>query len=306
MRWRGLASVVLGLAAAPAAATGAEIVSVIQGDLLLAQIGDRKLLLEVAGVWVPAPGGLAKVAQYRGDEARQLAVDTLASGEVKVDFLPARSSEGLHQIRVRIGSESPRDLAVVLAEAGLAMSDGQVQGAPDLGAAITAAERQARRARRGLHDGGFQAHEMARSSLVDAPHRERLRARDGDLGAAERLRSPLQSGERHPRLGEQHGPAAGQLGDRTIARSALDPGEAGVDSHAPLARSGSRGILRPAVGAPWWRAGASARVEEGAGAQLDPGAAQAHARALDGGPRDLDAGDGTDRHGGPLLRGRRV
>lgn len=167
MRWLGLASVLLGLAAAPAAATGAEIVSVIQGDLLLAQIGDRKLLLEVAGVWVPAPGGLAKVAQYRGDEARQLAVDTLASGEVKVDFLPARSSEGLHQIRVRIGSESPRDLAVVLAEAGLAMSDGQVQGAPDLGAAITAAERQARRARRGLHDGGFQAHEMARSSLVD-------------------------------------------------------------------------------------------------------------------------------------------
>jgi endonuclease YncB( thermonuclease family) len=167
MRWIGQACVVLGLVAAPAAATGAEIVSVIQGDLLLARIGDKKLLLEVAGIWVPAPGGLAKVAQYRGDEARELAVATLASGTVRVDFLPARSPDGLLQIRVRIGGDSPRDLAVVLAEAGLAMSDGQVMGAPELGAGITAAERQARRARRGLHDGGFQSHEMARASLVD-------------------------------------------------------------------------------------------------------------------------------------------
>ncbi len=147
MRWIGQVCVVLGLVAAPAAATGAEIVSVIQGDLLLARIGDRKLLLEVAGIWVPAPGGLAKVAQYRGDEARELAVATLASGTVQVDFLPARSPEGLLQIRVRIGGDNPRDLAVVLAEAGLAMSDGQVMGAPELG--TRSRPPSARRAARG-------------------------------------------------------------------------------------------------------------------------------------------------------------
>lgn len=161
------ALLMLGLAAAPAQRTSAEVVAVIQGDLLLARVGNRQLLLEVAGVWVPAAKGVSNLEQYHGEDARNLTIRTLASGPVRIDYLASRSSDGLPQIRVRVGAEPARDLSVALAEAGFALADGPVPGQPELSAAITAAERRARRARAGLHDGGFRAFEANRPTLTD-------------------------------------------------------------------------------------------------------------------------------------------
>lgn len=151
-----------------------ESLTVERGDLLHGRLDGAEVALAIAGVWTPRPDRGDGGPHYRGEEARRLTARLLSTHafELQLGELPAGGRR--LPVRVLVGParaavrESPRraapgasrdrrrDLAVLLAAAGLAVADPASALDERQAEAIRAAERTARRARRGVHDGGWQ------------------------------------------------------------------------------------------------------------------------------------------------------
>jgi endonuclease YncB( thermonuclease family) len=133
-----------------------ELVEVRSGDVLLVRHEGETIALKLGGVWVPAPSGQGVEAQYRGDEARRFVEETLFTEAAFIEELEARSpGSPVVEVRIRVGEAGDRDLAVLLAEAGLALTERTSAADREHADAIYQAERAARRAERGMHDGGL-------------------------------------------------------------------------------------------------------------------------------------------------------
>lgn len=158
---------IMGLSGLAGPLWAAEFVEVIRGDALVGQVDGGRVVLEVVGVWVPSPGGPRVPAQYRGEEARQYVIELLERGEVFVEALHPLRPGSVVPVRIVIGEESAQDLAVLLADAGLALCEPSSAADPGQAEAICNAEKAARRGRRGIHDGGFQSFEWSQSQVVD-------------------------------------------------------------------------------------------------------------------------------------------
>ncbi len=129
---------------------------VVRGDLLNAQLDGKKVQLKLAGVWVPTPPGVGKKVEYQGAEAREFVVDTLRNESFSVRGLSIPRAGKPVQVQVQVGDEPGQDLAVLLADAGLALRASSSELSAQQVKAIRLAEGRARRARLGLHDGGMQ------------------------------------------------------------------------------------------------------------------------------------------------------
>lgn len=149
------AVIVLGLCCvAPASAY--ELVEVRSGNIFVVRHEGETLILKVGGVWVPAPSGMGVEVQYRGDEARQFVKELFSAESAFIDELSPRvAGQPVVEVRIRIGEENGRDLAVLLAEAGLALVERGSAADREHAEAIYRAERTARRAEKGMHDGGL-------------------------------------------------------------------------------------------------------------------------------------------------------
>jgi endonuclease YncB( thermonuclease family) len=158
---------VMGLSGLAGSLQAAEFVEVIRGDALVGQLDGGRVVLELAGVWVPSPAGLRTSPQYRGDEARQYVVELLGREEVFVEALHPLRPGTVVPVRIVVGEENGQDLAVLLADAGLALCEPSSAVDPDQAQAICSAEKAARRGHRGIHDGGFQRFEWSQSQMVD-------------------------------------------------------------------------------------------------------------------------------------------
>ena len=153
----------------PGAARAYVLVEVQSGGVILVEEDGQQLQLELAGIWVPeAPRAGAK-GHYRGAEARRYVDQLLHTQPTFIrEVAPRRTSAGTvkARVRIRLGAEGEYDLAVSLARAGLGLLDRASTTDPDYIDAIYRAERVARVAQQGMHDGGYQ--EFARSQR----HRE--------------------------------------------------------------------------------------------------------------------------------------
>lgn len=133
-----------------------DLIEVRSGDVLVVRQEGEILVLKLGGVWVPAPSGAGVEVNYRGDEARQFVRELLYTEAAFVQVLePRDSSTHVVEVRIRVGEDEDRDLAVLLAEAGLALTERTTAEDGDHADAIYQGERAARRARRGMHDGGL-------------------------------------------------------------------------------------------------------------------------------------------------------
>jgi endonuclease YncB( thermonuclease family) len=133
-----------------------ELLEVRSGDVLVVRHEGETIALKVGGVWVPAPSGQGVEAQYRGDEARRFVEETLFTEVAFIEELETRSPGSMVvEVRIRVGEAGDRDLAVLLAEAGLALTERTSAADREHADAIYQAERAARRAERGMHDGGL-------------------------------------------------------------------------------------------------------------------------------------------------------
>lgn len=148
----------------PGAARAYVLVEVQAGGVILVEEDGQHIELELAGIWVPDPPGDGVKGHYRGAEAR-LYVDQLLHHQTAFirEVAPRRTSAGRvrAQVRIRLGEEGEYDLAVSLARMGLGLLDKTSATDPDYLEAIYRAERAARVAQQGMHDGGYQ--EFARS-----------------------------------------------------------------------------------------------------------------------------------------------
>jgi endonuclease YncB( thermonuclease family) len=134
---------------------------VVRGDLLVGRLGGEPVGLRLAGVWVPAPPAPGQEHHYRGAAARRFVEQTLLSQPVAIVPLAEPELQREVPVRVWVGGRGGRELAVLLAEAGLALLDRSSAVDDAQAQAVRAAERRARRAQVGMHDGGYQ--EFART-----------------------------------------------------------------------------------------------------------------------------------------------
>jgi hypothetical protein len=166
---RGL--VVAAVFAAFGWATGArayDLVRVVSGSEILVNQDGRQLSLIVSGISVPAPPSAGSIGEYRGSEARDFLVQVLKAQDAYIKELqPLRPDSKTLRVRIRVGAEGERDLAVLMAEAGLGVVDKVPHEDPEFLAAVRDGERAARVARRGMHDGGYQAFMSGNGRMVD-------------------------------------------------------------------------------------------------------------------------------------------
>ncbi|MBZ0114492.1 MAG: hypothetical protein K8J08_18660 [Thermoanaerobaculia bacterium] len=138
----------------------------------------------LGGVWTPSPSNGRWPGDYRGDEARDRVRALLedpgttisrrwnprGGREPFVGFLVPSPvpAEALGSLDPTAGLSLDRvDLAVLLALEGLALCDRTTAFDSRHADAICVAEREARRRRRGLHDGGFLDSRSRRHDLVE-------------------------------------------------------------------------------------------------------------------------------------------
>ncbi len=137
----------------------------------------------VGGIWAPTPQGENEaLGEYRAGEARDAVQSLLASHRVTVETSWYESSpKETLSVRLLIDIAAGEsllipndqfaggavDLAVLLAWHGLALCDRTTAEDNEHADTICAAEREARRYSRGIHDGGFADHDRERLALID-------------------------------------------------------------------------------------------------------------------------------------------
>ena len=136
-----------------------DLVRVISGNEIQVNNNGRPMSLIVSGITVPAPPTAKSAGEYRGAESRQFLITVFKAQPAFIKEIdPVRPDSKTVRVRIRVGAEGERDLAVLMAEAGLALTD---KTAPhedaEFIAAVRDGERQARVAHRGMHDGGYTA-----------------------------------------------------------------------------------------------------------------------------------------------------
>lgn len=147
------------------AAQAYELVEVLSGDTLLVKEDQRRVRLELAGIWVPAPPAQGVKGQYRGAEARAFVEDILLTAPAYIkEVEPRRRGADSRKVRIRVGEEGEHDLAVLLADAGLGLAVRGDTRDPEHADSIYQAERTARRELRGMHDGGLRDFERRAST----------------------------------------------------------------------------------------------------------------------------------------------
>jgi antitoxin (DNA-binding transcriptional repressor) of toxin-antitoxin stability system len=146
-----------------------DLVRVVSGNEIQVTNAGRPMSLIVSGITVPAPPTANSAGEYRGAEARQflIAVFKAQTAFIK-EIEPVRPDAKTVRVRIRVGEEGERDLAVLMAEAGLALTDKTAPHEdPEFIAAVRDGERQARVAHRGMHDGGYTAFMNGQGHEVD-------------------------------------------------------------------------------------------------------------------------------------------
>ena len=149
---------------------------VVRGDLLVADFRGESTTFKIAGIWAPSPPASATTAHYGGEEARDLVDAALKRRDARIELLERDRQHGSVPIRVFVGLAERQDLAVLLAEAGLALEDPASAADFEHASRIRQAERRARRGYRGIHDGGFLPHARAAARLKDLGVELRLRS----------------------------------------------------------------------------------------------------------------------------------
>jgi endonuclease YncB( thermonuclease family) len=130
---------------------------VLQGDLLAGKLNGVPIRFALAGVWVPRPPGTGEDPEYGGLEAQTMVAELLEVETITIRALGNRDANGTVPAQILVGTEDPRDLAVLLADAGYALWESDRRVGQEAAQEVRAAERDARRGQRGIHDGGYQA-----------------------------------------------------------------------------------------------------------------------------------------------------
>lgn len=146
-----------------------DLVKVISGNEIAVTNAGRPMSLIVSGITVPAPPSANSAGEYRGAEARQFLISVFKAQTAFIkEIEPVRPDSKTVRVRIRVGAEGERDLAVLMAEAGLALTDKTAPHEdPEFIAAVRDGERQARVAHRGMHDGGYQAFMNGQGHEID-------------------------------------------------------------------------------------------------------------------------------------------
>ncbi len=166
-RWLVGAVLFAGLGCA-AGARAYDLVKVVSGSEILVNQDGRQVSLIVSGISVPAPPTAGSMGEYRGTEARDFLVQVLKAQDAYIKELqPLRPDTKTLRVRIRVGAEGERDLAVLMAEAGLGVVDKAPNEDPEFLAAVRDGERAARVAHRGMHDGGYQAFVTGKGKMID-------------------------------------------------------------------------------------------------------------------------------------------
>ena len=136
-----------------------DLVRVVSGNEILVNNAGRPMSLIVSGITVPAPPTSTSPGEYRGAESRAFLITVFKAQPAFIkEIEPVRPDSKTVRVHIRVGAEGERDLAVLMAEAGLALTDKTAPHEdPEFLAAVRDSERQARVAHRGMHDGGYQA-----------------------------------------------------------------------------------------------------------------------------------------------------
>jgi hypothetical protein len=151
-----------------AGARAYDLVKVVSGSEILVNQDGHQLSLIVSGISVPAPPSAGSMGEYRGTEARDFLIEVLKAQDAYIKELqPLRPDSKTVRVRIRIGAEGERDLAVLMAEAGLGVVDKVPHEDPEFLAAVRDGERAARVAHRGMHDGGYQAFMSGNGKMID-------------------------------------------------------------------------------------------------------------------------------------------
>jgi hypothetical protein len=151
-----------------AGARAYDLVKVVSGSEILVNQDGRQVSLIVSGISVPAPPSAGSMGEYRGTEARDFLVQVLEAQDAYIKELqPLRPDTKTLRVRIRVGAEGERDLAVLMAEAGLGVVDKAPHEDPEFLAAVRDGERAARVAHRGMHDGGYQAFMSGKGKMID-------------------------------------------------------------------------------------------------------------------------------------------
>ena len=135
----------------------------------------KEALWTLAGVWTPRPADGFTVAEYQGDAAKEIVRYVLGSFRVEIDdgWIAKASGEQLVQLSVIVPNSEFQevdgrvDLAELLAREGMALCDRTSASSSEQADRICSAEREARRDRRGLHDGGYTNHAQNRLKTID-------------------------------------------------------------------------------------------------------------------------------------------
>ena len=145
-----------------------DLVRVVSGNEIAVTNAGRPMTLIVSGITVPAPPTATSAGEYRGAEARQFLIAVLkAQGAFIKEVEPVRPDAKTVRVRIRVGAEGERDLAVLMTEAGLALTDKVPHEDVEFLAAVRDGERQARVAHRGMHDGGYTAFMSGQGHEID-------------------------------------------------------------------------------------------------------------------------------------------
>lgn len=145
---------------------GADVdVVVVSAEELRVTTGSTTESWTLGGVWTPQPTTGRASGNYLGEEARDVVEEILLTREVTV--AERWAERGLTMVRLAVRPrENPEatdadlevvDLAELLARGGLAMCDRPSAASREHGDRVCEAEREARRAQLGIHDGGFES-----------------------------------------------------------------------------------------------------------------------------------------------------
>jgi hypothetical protein len=141
------------------AAHAYELIEVRSGNEIVVSHEGRRVTLVLAGVWVPDPPTAGYEGDYQGVEAREFVENLFYTEPIFIREVgpPERGERGeTIRVRIRVGEDGDYDLAVSLAHEGLGLFMEAPGVEEEYLEAIYRAERGARRAIRGMHDGGYE------------------------------------------------------------------------------------------------------------------------------------------------------
>ncbi len=176
---------VVGLAAFAGSLSGQEIgkgstlsIEVLSAGHFLVEQGSWRAEWFLAGVWAPEPPSGRGAGEYRGTDARDAVRRLLREHRVRV--VARWQSQGRTMIRASVYRDQDQplepvfdlrqpsdDLAEWLTLNGLGVCDRPTAQTRIHGEAVCQAEREARRERRGMHDGGHSTHQSDLWRTVD-------------------------------------------------------------------------------------------------------------------------------------------